>query len=407
MKVVVFNLGCKVNQYDSNMLINKLIEKGFEVSESLEYADYYIINTCAVTAESEKKSRQCITRAKKKNPNAKILVCGCASQKNSKQFMRDGVTYISGTANKDILANLDLNGIDVSEIPTTYEDFGQAYSLRTRSYIKVQDGCNNFCSYCIIPYVRGRSRSRKIDSILYELENISKISKEVVLTGINLSAYGLDIGISFADLIDKLINFDIRIRLGSLEVNGIDDRLLSSLSLLKNFCPHFHISLQSGDDLVLKSMNRHYLSCDFLSKVNLIRKYFPDASITTDVIVGFPTETDDAFDKTVNFLKTVQFSDLHIFPYSKREGTVAYSLKSLDGKIVSERVKVLNDIKKQLNATYNKSFIGKSLKVLFEDDEGEYITGYSENYIKVYSKAAEKNSIVEVIPTKQFKCGLK
>lgn len=407
MKVVVFNLGCKVNQYDSDMLVRKLLDKGFDVSESLTFADYYIINTCAVTAESEKKSRQCIARVKKKNPNAKILVCGCASQKNSKQFIREGVTYISGTANKNVLAELDVKGINVADIPAVYEDCGQAHSLRTRSYIKIQDGCNNFCSYCIVPYLRGRSRSRQIDSILSEIENISKISKEIVLTGINLSAYGLDIGINLAGLIDKLCGFDIRIRLGSLEINAIDENLLNSLAKLKNFCPHFHLSLQSGDDSILKAMNRHYTTTEFLSKVQLIRKYFPESAITTDIISGFPTETEKEFNNTVDFIKTVEFSDMHIFPYSRREGTVAYKMKPIEPEINAERVNILNEIKQQLKTAYNSRFIGKPLEVLFEDSENGYVTGYSKNYIKIYSKTAEKNSLSKIIPTELFKNGLK
>ncbi|MEG1613845.1 MAG: tRNA (N(6)-L-threonylcarbamoyladenosine(37)-C(2))-methylthiotransferase MtaB [Clostridia bacterium] len=408
VKVVVFNLGCKVNQYESDMIVNKLKSKGdIEVSERLEYAEYYIVNTCAVTSEAEKKSRQCIARIKKINPSAKILICGCASENNPKQFEKSNVIYISGTANKEDLANLMCKNVNVSVIPTVYEDVGNAYSLRTRSYIKVQDGCNNFCSYCLIPYVRGRSRSRNIESIVDEINETKNKCLEIVLTAINLSAYGLDIGINLCDLINSLSSFDIRIRLGSVEMNIIDDKLLNSLKQLKNFCPHFHLSLQSGDDSVLKCMNRHYSTSDFFDKVELIRKYFTDAAITTDIICGFPTETNEQFLNTCAFIEKVGFSDLHVFPYSKREGTIAAKLTELAPTIVSERAEILSKIKQRLKTNYILQFINKPIEVLFEDCDGEICSGYSKNYIKVYGKGFCSNSIENVVPTELFLDGLK
>ena len=295
MKVCVFTLGCKVHRYESDVIINKLIERGFEVTENLEKADYYVINTCAVTAEAEKKSRQCVARVKKQNPESKILICGCASENNAKQFEKDGVVYVSGTAKKDLLSLLPESGVNVDDIPKSYEESGFAENVRTRAYVKIQDGCNNFCSYCLIPYVRGRSRSRALDKVVEEVRSVPENIKEIVLTGIDISSYGKDIGLSLKDLILALSDVDKRIRLGSFEMNIIDENLLNALKGLKNFCPHFHLSLQSGSDEVLRTMNRHYKTKDYLERVRLIRKYFPLAGITTDVIVGFPTETDEEF----------------------------------------------------------------------------------------------------------------
>lgn len=408
MKVVVFNLGCKVNQYESDVLIERLIEKGYDVSEKLEFADYYILNTCAVTSEAEKKSRQCIARVKKHNPDAKILVCGCASQNNPKQFEKEGVIFVSGTAKKDVTTLLEPCQVGkVDAIPKQYEEIGFARSLRTRSYIKVQDGCNNFCSYCLIPYVRGRSRSRSIENIVNEIKNLPSASKEIVLTAINLSAYGKDIGLELSDLIVALQEFDIRIRLGSFETNIITDKLLAELKKLKKFCPHFHLSLQSGDDNVLKRMNRHYTAKDFFENVQKIRQVFPKAAITTDVIVGFPQETEQEFLNTKSFIEQVGFSDIHIFSYSKREGTVAANMQQVEKTVIEDRARQLGEVKIKLKTEYEKDFLNQPLEVLFEDEEDGYLVGYSENYIKVYSKQAKKNTVQRKTPLALFKDGLK
>ena len=406
MKVVVFNLGCKVNQYESDVLIKRLIEQGFEVSEKLEFADYYILNTCAVTSEAEKKSRQCIARVKKQNPDAKILVCGCASQNNPTQFEKDGVIYVSGTAKKELTTLLEPCLNNSVELPQKYEEIGFARSLRTRSYIKVQDGCNNFCSYCLIPFVRGRSRSRSIENIVEEIESLPPNTKEIVLTAINLSAYGKDIGLELSDLIVALQAFDIRIRLGSFETNIITDKLLAELKNLKSFCPHFHLSLQSGDDSVLKRMNRHYTSAEFFENVEKIRRVFPNAAITTDVIVGFPQETEQEFLNGVAFIKKVGFADLHIFSYSKREGTVASKMLQVPKNVIEDRARRLSEVKTQLKAEYDKKFINQPLEVLFEDNEDGYFVGYSENYIKVFATNAVNNSVQRVVPTRLYKDGL-
>ena len=293
MKVVVFTLGCKVNECESDSLIAGLIGKGYEVSDKLEFADIFVVNTCAVTLEAEKKSRQMLARIKKINPKAKIIFTGCAAQKNAEQFYKkDGAILVTGTyAKNKIIDMIDEVGVKIEPPTLVFEELETVKSLRTRTFIKVQDGCDNMCTYCIIPYLRGRSRSRSIDSIISELKVTNPI--EAVINGINLSAYNYQ-GKTLEDLIESIKAADIkaRIRLGSLEVNVITDRLLTALKSLNNFAPHFHLSLQSGSDNVLKKMNRHYTAEEFAEKVDLIRNYFPSAGITTDIIVGFPTETE-------------------------------------------------------------------------------------------------------------------
>lgn len=407
MKVCVFTLGCKVNQYESDALKKILSDKGYEVTEELIPADFYIINTCAVTAEAEKKSRQCVARALKQNPAAKVLICGCASENNAAQFEKEGVIYVSGTAKKVLLTFLENKGECVTDIPKTFEDFGYADSPRTRSYIKIQDGCNNFCSYCLIPYVRGRSRSRAKDSVIAEVISAAKTCKEVVLTGIDISSYGKDIGLTLADLTDGLKDIDVRLRLGSFEVNVIDERLLISLKNLKRFCPHFHLSLQSGSDAVLKSMNRHYTTAQYADKVRLIRSYFPDAGLTTDVIVGFPTESEKDFYDSLDFIKNIKFSDVHCFPYSPRKGTVAYKMKPLPKNVVDARVAELLKVKAELKTSFAQVNIGKEREVLFEDVEAGYTVGYTENYVRFYSENGTHGDVKKVIGNKLFLDGIK
>ena len=336
MKAVVFTLGCKVNSRESASIITGLKEKGFETSDNLEWADLYVINTCAVTAEAEKKSRQAITRALKFNSNAKVVVCGCASQKNPKAFADKGVKVITGAKAKDkLLEYIDSEGVFIENGNDYYEKYLPAKSSRVREYIKVQDGCNNFCSYCIIPYLRGRSRSRKIENVVAEIEALSP--QEAVLTGINLSAFNDD-GKKLPELLNAFQKFDCRFRFGSLEVCSITKELLEATKKLKNFAPHFHLSLQSGSDAVLKTMNRHYTTDEFLSKVNLIREYYPDVAITTDIIVGYSTESEDHFNETLAFCDKVGFSDIHCFPYSVREGTAGARLRPLADNVKKERL---------------------------------------------------------------------
>ena len=414
-KIVVFTLGCKVNQYDSDAMLNILSAGGFDVSDEMEVADIYIINTCAVTAEAERKSRQTVTKILKLNPDAEIYVCGCASQRDKIQFDREGVRYVSGTDGKIALAKELVekvqNDVDMPEcsfeIGKEFEENDGVLSLRTRHYIKVQDGCNNFCSYCIIPYLRGRSRSRDLEGIRAELDKAVTVAKEIVLTGINLSAYGKDKDSSLADLLRAVKDYPVRMRLGSLEVGVIDRDLLDATKEMYDFCPHFHLSLQSGDDTTLKKMNRHYTTAEYESAVDLIREYYPNAAITTDIIVGFPTETEEQFVASMNFAKRIGFSDIHCFPYSSRKGTVAGKWQVLSKAVLTDRAKRMGEVKNQLIADYLTAQIGKPLKVLFEtSDENGVWCGHTENYVKVYSKNGEKNTLKTIVPTRLYLDGL-
>ncbi len=394
MKVVVYNLGCKVNQYESDGILTRLSALGYEVADSLQYADAYILNTCAVTNEAEKKSRQAVSRCLHYNKDAKIIVCGCASQNDSKQFEgKNGVTYISGVANKHIIPEiLEKKGVYVAPVLKEYEEELQTDLVRTRAYIKIQDGCNNFCSYCLIPYLRGRSRSRSIQSIVKECERLQQVTNEIVLTGIDMSSYGLDIGTTLTELIKNLSHIKIRVRFGSLEARVITEELLEATKNLINFCPHFHLSLQSGDDNTLKNMNRKYTTDYYYDKVKLVRQFYPQAGITTDLICGFPLETEEEFNNTLKFIDKVKFSDMHIFAYSKREGTVAAKYKLLDGEIVKRRTKLAEEIARKNKEEYYKSFIGKEVDVLIEKDGG-----YTKEYVKILCSGSE-GSIQKVIP---------
>ena len=408
MKIVVYTLGCKVNQYESDGLIYSLRSLGNEVYDEIVPADIYILNSCAVTNEAEKKSRQTIAKFKSFNKNAKIYVCGCASQKNAEQFKQlDGVEYIKGTANKlSLIDAFNKTGVDVDELPLTYNEEYISKPTKTRAYIKIQDGCNNFCSYCIIPYLRGRSRSRDLVSIIKEIDELSKYVKEIVITGIDITDYRIDGVRAISKLIEQLKPYkDVRFRLGSLEQGLIDESFLITMKEA-NICPHFHLSLQSGSNSVLKRMNRKYSCKQYLKSIKLIKKYYKDACITTDIIVGFPQESDKEFKETLKFVKKAGFYNIHIFPYSKRSGTLAEKMPQVNGSIKKERVKKLA----LLNKLLNKRYINKTKKyvhtVLVEEFDGENYIGHTENYIKCYiPNKCDINQCVKVKIKKQFKDG--
>lgn len=407
MKVAVLTLGCKVNKYESDALIFELKSRGIDATDNLEEADAYIINTCAVTNEAERKSRQMIERARKFNPNAEIYVMGCASQNRPVQFEDRNVKMIIGTAGKKkIVDELSHSGTHLFELPTAYEDDLFSAQSLTRAFIKIQDGCDHFCSYCIIPYLRGRSRSRSLESIVSEVEKLPDDVKEIVLVGIDVSDFKIDGKKGLGKLLQTLDKYGKRLRLSSMEDSLIDEEFLKVLSTLKNFCPHFHLSLQSGCDNVLKKMNRHYTTDEFAGSVALIRKYFPLAGITTDIIVGFPTETEEDFEETLKFVERVKFSQLHIFPYSKRDGTAASKLyKDLSGKVKNERVKRLEELGDRLKTEFLRE--NKTGKVLIEAKNGDYFDGYTENYIKCYFSGDLKvGEIVDVQIEKPFKDGV-
>ncbi len=377
MKAVVFTLGCKVNEVESASIMAELERRGFETGEELEYADIYVLNTCAVTREAERKSRQLISRALKFNPAAAVYVCGCASQKNAAAFERENVRYVCGAQKKEQVVNAiaaDFGGDGCAAL-------GYPKKVKTRAFIKIEDGCNNFCSYCVIPYLRGRVISRTAEEIAEEIAQCT--APEIVLTGINISAYGGCEG-GLAGLIEKISFSDKRVRLGSLECNVIDDRLLGALKALPDFAPQFHLSLQSGSDGVLRSMNRHYTRAEYLDKCALIYKYFPDAAITTDIIAGFCGESEEDFNASLSIIGEAGFARVHAFAFSPREGTRAFIMQDVDKAVKKERLHRLLAAAAQAEANYIANRIGREYTVVFEDYDGEYTTGYTEGYIKVY-----------------------
>lgn len=399
MKIGIITLGCKVNQYESDAIGQELTKMGHQVVTKLEPADLYILNTCAVTSIAEKKSRTNLAKMQKLNPNAKIIVCGCASQNNAQQFLKHkNVSVVLGTSGKNKIANLLSEvGNKTTEMAKEYEYFSSSITSRTRAFLKIQDGCNNFCTYCLIPYLRGRSRSRGIADIVREAKELEKTNKEIVLTGIDISDFRANGKPALKELMLALSGLSARIRTGSFEVSVIDDNLLQVLASMPNFCPQFHLSMQSGCDRILKLMNRHYTKEQFLQKVELIRKYFPNCAITTDVIVGFPTETDQDFAETVDTIKKAKFFEMHIFPYSSRKGTVASKMKMVDNKVKAERVRILEDINEIAKKDYILSQKHNILTVLTENFENDMIFGHTENYIKIYlPKETPRHQFVKV-----------
>ena len=340
--------------------------------------------------------------------NCKIIICGCASQNNIGQFKdKTNVFSIIGNEGKEkILDLIEKETYKVYDFPSEYSNLKNPLITTTRAYLKIQDGCNRFCTYCLIPYLRGRSRSRNIEDCVKEAKLLSKTSKELVVTGIDMS----DFKPSLEKLLSKLKDIPARIRLGSLEVSIVDDNLLKTLSNMPNFCPHFHLSLQSGSNSVLKRMNRHYTTGEYYNAVKLIRKYFPYANITTDIIVGFANETEEEFKETCDFVNKVNFGQVHIFPYSRRKGTTADKLykSDLDMSVKKKRVDILEDIAGKSRKEYLTSLINKEFNVLTEDEEKDHIVGFTENYIKVYlPKDTKKNKILKIKLKEIFSDGVK
>ena len=401
MKIAFITLGCKTNQYESEKMAQILSKKGFDVCFGFESADVYVLNTCSVTAEADKKSRQMITKINTINPSAKIIVCGCSSQNNALQFEgKKNVVFVCGTDNKFKTVDYICDNFTPNNTTTGVD-------LKTRKYLKIQDGCNNFCTYCIIPYLRGREKSRSIDEIVAEAKQLDKFFSEIVLTGINMSAFGRDNNQTLAKLISSLSSVNARIRIGSLEARVIDDEFLTACKNLKNFCPHFHLSMQSGSDDVLKQMNRHYTKDEFIEKVALIRKYFKNPFIACDIIVGFPTETDENFKQTIETISKINFSFMHIFPYSKREGTVASKFKPLPPDVIKSRLQIIAKINDDNYKNYIHGMLGEEVEVLIEKVEGKFAVGFCKRYVKCYFEGtASVGEVLKLKATKIFKDGL-
>lgn len=413
MKAVVYTLGCKVNDVESGSIIRGLEEMGYEVSRELVEADLYVINTCAVTAEAERKSRQTVGKAIKCNPTAKIIVCGCASEKSPVAFSEKGHTVyaVTGAQRKNKVLEIVSAGLENGQVgicletEKTYEEMPLPECLKTRNFVKIQDGCNRFCSYCIIPYLRGRSRSRSLESAAEEI--LKSTAQETVVTGIDVSEYKDEKGRDLADLMLAVKDAETRIRLGSLEVSLITERFLAALKQVKRFAPQFHLSLQSGSDKVLKSMNRHYTRAEYLEKCRMIYEAFPSAAITTDIIVGFPTETEEDFADSLRIVEEAGFAQIHAFPYSPREGTNAYKkYKELPFALKKERVERLLMKGAEEKKKYMERFIGKSLELVPENCFDGYTEGYSENYIRVYVAGEMEKHPTQVCVEGLFKDGV-
>lgn len=445
MKVLFITLGCKANQYETNAMEQSFKENGYEIikKEDGQVPDICVVNTCSVTNVAERKSRQMLRRVKELNSKAIVVACGCYSQVGKEELEKmNEVDVIVGVNDKKNIVeivekNLKDKGreIEISDVmhEKEFQDFGTTtYTELTRAVVKVQDGCDRFCSYCIIPYARGRVRSREVSSILNEIEAIANNGiKEVVLTGIHIASYGKDFRdakvkslrekygydqnyqksdpkddihtggfrlIELLEQIEKIPKIE-RIRIGSLEPKLINEEFVTRLSKLGKICEHFHLSLQSGCDETLKRMNRRYTTSEFEKATTLLRKYFCNVKFTTDVIVGFPGETDEEFNQTYEFLKKIKFYKMHIFKYSVRKGTVAEKMPNqVEAKIKEERSKVLIELSNQNEEEYNKELIGQKVQVLFEQRNGEYFEGHTKNYIMVKVKSDEnlQNQIKQV-----------
>lgn len=416
-KVAFYTLGCKVNQYETNAIAQKFIEKGYEKVEFEEKADIYVINTCSVTNMADKKSRQIIRQAKTHKKDAIVVATGCYAQVNKEEIEKiEELDIIIGNSDKanivDIVEQYTSKYQQVGKIEDEkeFQDFGTVtYTEKTRAVIKVQDGCNNFCSYCIIPYAKGRVRSRKPESVIKEIKEIVKTGiKEVVITGIHVASYGKDFadGTRLIDLLEKINKIEglKRIRLGSLEPNLITEEFVERLKNVDKICDHFHLSLQSGCNETLKRMNRKYTTEEFEKGVTLLRNMFPEVALTTDIIVGFPGETDEEFNTTYEFLKKIKFSKMHVFKYSPRKGTVAAKMKEqISPNIKEERSNKLIKLSNENEINFIKKYIGKELEVLFESDIPDgYIEGHTTNYINVKVKGEGlENTIKTVKVTKQ------
>lgn len=416
-KAALHNLGCKVNAYETEAMQHLLEEAGYEIVPFTQKADVYVINTCSVTNMADRKSRQMLHKAKKNNPDSIVVAAGCYVQTSEKEVLNDlSVDIVIGNDRKhDLVRLLDEYSLDsvndtVDDINDGKHDFEELFidqtKEHTRAFIKVQDGCNQFCSYCIIPYARGRVRSRRFENVIAEVERLAANGfKEVVLTGIHLSSYGVDFeeATGLLELIQAVnaVKGIERIRLGSLEPKIVTEHFASELSKLDKICPHFHLSLQSGCDATLKRMNRKYTTKEYERGCELLRKYFVHPAITTDVIVGFPGETEEEFEQTEAYLEHIHFYEMHIFKYSKRKGTRAAVMPDqIDEQIKAVRSEKLIALGHDMSKEFRKFYIGKNEEVLFEEKavigDKEYFVGYTKEYVKVTKKTAEnlENQIV-------------
>lgn len=419
-KVALHNLGCKVNSYEIDVMQQMLQKRGYEIVDFEQKADIYIVNTCSVTSIADRKSRQMLHKAKKNNPDSIVVAVGCYVQTGTEAILKDeGIDLAIGNNKKKELVSIleqflterglnkedktlhDSTIIDINQTKEYEEMTLEQTAEHTRAYIKIQDGCNQFCTYCIIPYARGRVRSRKKEDILTEIEGLVKRGyKEVVLTGIHISSYGTDFGqAGLLDLVKSIQEIEglHRIRLGSLEPRIVTEEFATELSKLSKVCPHFHLSLQSGSLNTLKRMNRHYTPSEYLKGVEGLRKAFVNPAITTDVIVGFPGETEEEFEETKDFLEKINLYEMHIFKYSIRKGTIAAKMPDqVPDAIKAARSDILLEMEERQSREYRETYIGKEVSVLFEEEKkilGEsYQIGHTPQYVKVAYKTEKSLS---------------
>ena len=407
MKVKAVTLGCKVNAYESEYILSSFKDRGYEITNDI--ADIYIVNTCSVTNTSDAKSRKVINRLIRENPNSIIVVMGCMIEAN-KDIKIPGVSLIIGNKDKNKVVDLVENYLKDKQVrKILYDNFDDTFedmfitnmTSHTRAFVKIQDGCENFCSYCIIPYTRGKQRSKDPDLVIKEIETlVSNGYKEIVLTGIHTGHYGSDLQTTFPDLLKRIVKINglERLRISSIEITELNDEFFEVLKANPIIVSHLHIPLQAGSDTILQAMNRKYLTNYFEAKVKKIREIRPDISLTTDVIVGFPGETEEEFQETLDFVSKIKFTKVHVFPYSRRKGTKADTMPNqIPENIKKERVKRLIDLSNKLEKEYLDLFLNKEVEVLIEEEYPDYSLGHTGNYLKVkVLKPFKSNELIKV-----------
>ena len=415
MKVGIYTLGCKVNAYESEYVAGLLKEKGYEVCPFTEICDVYVINTCSVTNGSDSKSRKMIHQAKRRNQDACIVAMGCFIEAN-KHNKIEGVDILIGNKDKSKIVSLMEEYFKIRKpIKNLYDDLGtefenmeiHSFGEKTRAFVKIQDGCENFCTYCIIPFVRGKCRSKNPDLVIKEITSLVNHGyQEIVLTGIHTGNYGVDLDTDFATLLERILKIQnlYRLRISSIEQTELNERVLK---LLKNpvIANHLHIPLQSGSNDVLKRMNRKYTKEEYLKKIEEIRSIRPDISISTDVIVGFPGETEEMFEESYQFCQQIGFSKIHVFPYSKRNGTAASKfLNQVDEGIKKDRVRKLTELSSTLEESYMEKFLGQDVEVLIETSDSLYSTGHTSNFllVKVLGKFNQEEKVLVQLEKIQY-----
>lgn len=413
MKFAFYTLGCKTNQYETQAMEHLLLEKGHEIGSFEEACDGYVINTCSVTAVADKKNRAVIRRCRRDNPQAVIAVCGCYSQHDPEAVRALGIDVIGGSGQRQAFVEMLLDAAGEKRHEEQLDNaLGRrefeclpagGLEERTRAMLKVQDGCVNFCTYCIIPYTRGPIRSAPLEVAVAQAKELAvRGYREIVLTGIEIAGWGQDQPgkPELALLVEEICKAvpDLRIRLGSLEPRVVTEDFCRRLSVFPNLCPQFHLSMQSGSDTVLSRMKRKYNTARYYQSVELLRKFFPECAVTTDMIVAFPGETEEEFAESLAFIRKCAFADMHIFPYSRRPGTPADKMPGQHNNATKEaRSRAAIALAEEMSQAYRESFVGRTLEVLFEEREGEFYTGHAPNYIKVYARGENLHNEIRAV----------